>query len=529
VSLASKGANLYQSEIPETEDLPPHRAAVPVHPSVIEQAAAARRGHFIGLSIVFSLVLHGGFFAAALVWGQGDSIPEAQDGGAAVIRVEVAQIHETIAEKNVPASDSTFAEFSGDGQEPDEPIIIITSPPPPELRQQHNVAAPEPEAEWPAVIEGEKTPSPAEMEPAQPAPAESGESLPAAAETEAAPPAAIQAEATPPAAETQTAQPASAESGEPLHAAAEAEAAQPAAIETEAPPPAVETQTAQPAPAESGEPLPATAEAEATPSAAIEAEATPSAAEANITPPVAAEPATPPTLAAEAEKPQPAAAEPIQEAAVAEPDADDTPAAPARADISLAETEVPGLMADNLLPTVAVEAAQQRTEPQPSRREEAAMIVETRDRSYLPPERLGAGLPEARASILEEQAPAPRSRARPKRAAEFVATASVAPDGGRDIAPRRGSRAAVLAYKRRVRERIMQNLPQNEWGAGRVVIGLRLSRAGALLSTSVVKSSGRPALDRAALNSVRNAGPYPPPPTKGGPGQLALSMDFQFE
>jgi protein TonB len=84
-------------------------------------------------------------------------------------------------------------------------------------------------------------------------------------------------------------------------------------------------------------------------------------------------------------------------------------------------------------------------------------------------------------------------------------------------------------YKRRVRARIARNLPLGTLGSGRVAIGVRLSRRGGVMATSVLRSSGNPDIDYAALIAVRTAGPYPRPPSNALLRQLTLSISFRFE
>jgi periplasmic protein TonB len=100
---------------------------------------------------------------------------------------------------------------------------------------------------------------------------------------------------------------------------------------------------------------------------------------------------------------------------------------------------------------------------------------------------------------------------------------------GRSSGPSRASRMAMVMYKRRVKARISRSLPAGIFGSGRVSIGMRISRRGGLLSTTVLRSSGNPEVDRAALSAVRQAGPYPRPPAGASPRQLALSISFLFE
>lgn len=88
---------------------------------------------------------------------------------------------------------------------------------------------------------------------------------------------------------------------------------------------------------------------------------------------------------------------------------------------------------------------------------------------------------------------------------------------------------AALSYRRAVRGLIAQNLPAGGLGSGRVTVGLRLSASGAVLRVSVLRSSGNPVIDRAALASVRTAGPYPAAPGGISRSQLFLRIPFVFE
>jgi periplasmic protein TonB len=91
------------------------------------------------------------------------------------------------------------------------------------------------------------------------------------------------------------------------------------------------------------------------------------------------------------------------------------------------------------------------------------------------------------------------------------------------------SRIAMALYNRRVRARIASRLPLGTFGPGRVAVGIRLSRQGGVMGARVLRSSGNPAVDRAAVVAVRAAGPYPAPPARALPRQLNLSVSFYFE
>jgi periplasmic protein TonB len=64
------------SDICPLEDLPPHRAAVPVPPAVLAEEPDQRRGWRM-LNIAVALGLHCAFVAGALLWGQGSELPPA--------------------------------------------------------------------------------------------------------------------------------------------------------------------------------------------------------------------------------------------------------------------------------------------------------------------------------------------------------------------------------------------------------------------------------------------------------------------
>jgi protein TonB len=71
--------------------------------------------------------------------------------------------------------------------------------------------------------------------------------------------------------------------------------------------------------------------------------------------------------------------------------------------------------------------------------------------------------------------------------------------------------------------------PTSARGAtGHAVAHFVLSRTGNLLSASIVQSSGNPALDAAALASVRSANPFPPFPTEKTGAQDSFTAPINF-
>jgi protein TonB len=64
---------------------------------------------------------------------------------------------------------------------------------------------------------------------------------------------------------------------------------------------------------------------------------------------------------------------------------------------------------------------------------------------------------------------------------------------------------------------------------GKVVLRFTLSDRGDLQNVSVVRSSKSSDLDQAAVEAVRSAAPYPPPPRDLGQQELALEVAIFFE
>src|SRR5687768_12092100 len=100
------------------EDLPPHRAAIPVPPAILLEDKLTRRRKTVSIAVVFSVALHAGFLSAAALWGQGQPLPDA-DIFTAAIRVQIAEMHtgETIIAKGSEAAAARPA-----------PIVIQTKP-----------------------------------------------------------------------------------------------------------------------------------------------------------------------------------------------------------------------------------------------------------------------------------------------------------------------------------------------------------------------------------------------------------------
>jgi protein TonB len=66
-------------------------------------------------------------------------------------------------------------------------------------------------------------------------------------------------------------------------------------------------------------------------------------------------------------------------------------------------------------------------------------------------------------------------------------------------------------------------------GRGKVSVAFALSRTGRLLFARISRSSGRRALDQAALASVRGASPFPAPPARLKGARHRFVFPFYFQ
>lgn len=84
--------------------------------------------------------------------------------------------------------------------------------------------------------------------------------------------------------------------------------------------------------------------------------------------------------------------------------------------------------------------------------------------------------------------------------------------------------AAASNYPGRVMQRLSR-VPRPRAGArGTVVVAFRVSGGGGLAGVSVARSSGSGALDRAAVNMIRSAAPFPAPPP-GARRSFSISIE----
>jgi len=106
-------------------------------------------------------------------------------------------------------------------------------------------------------------------------------------------------------------------------------------------------------------------------------------------------------------------------------------------------------------------------------------------------------------------------------AAEATATPSIEniPEGERSVAPAQGTGATAQRIRVTWQKELMAHLDKHKrYPAERVLksaeilVGFVLDRMGHVLSTSIVKGSGDPVFDAAALDMIRRSDPVPQPP-----------------
>lgn len=87
---------------------------------------------------------------------------------------------------------------------------------------------------------------------------------------------------------------------------------------------------------------------------------------------------------------------------------------------------------------------------------------------------------------------------------------------------------ALSLYQRALWDRIAARRPAGIYLSGVAMIGFTLSAEGNLISTELAASSGNAMLDRLALRTIRNAGPFPPPPQGVAKDRLTFTIAFSF-
>ena len=123
-------------------------------------------------------------------------------------------------------------------------------------------------------------------------------------------------------------------------------------------------------------------------------------------------------------------------------------------------------------------------------------------------------------------------------AAEATATPSLdnAPVGPRSVAPAQGSGESARRVRATWQKELVAHLDKHKrypveraQKSAEIVVGFVLDRMGHVLSTSIVKGSGDPAFDEAALSMVKRSDPVPPPPPLVADEGLSFTLPVIFK
>ncbi len=87
---------------------------------------------------------------------------------------------------------------------------------------------------------------------------------------------------------------------------------------------------------------------------------------------------------------------------------------------------------------------------------------------------------------------------------------------------------SLRLYGQIVWARITAHKPRGVRLPGTATVTFALSAEGGLISAAITDSDGSSSLDRLALDTVRNAAPFPPPPPHATAAQLTFSVPFHF-
>ncbi len=170
--------------------------------------------------------------------------------------------------------------------------------------------------------------------------------------------------------------------------------------------------------------------------------------------------------------------------------------------------------------------AEQQTAPKPKRQEPAD--VKTKPEA----------LQESETETIEPQkpeAPQEKQETRPKEATQEkpltqVATASAEAQDEQQAAAAAARRSKAWSryetelYTTLERHKVKPRVRKN----ADVFLQITIASSGELVSRSVLRSSGVPELDGAALASLERARPFPPVPPEIGTGALTLTVPFQY-
>ncbi|MDR7123834.1 TonB family protein [Pseudotabrizicola sp. 4114] len=245
--------------------------------------------------------------------------------------------------------------------------------------------------------------------------------------------------------------------------------------------------------------------------------------EAAPAPPLLARPVTTtasPVAPATADTPRPALSLPVSDTAdlTAAPLADHAPpAAPEPAPPVVASlapapptSATQPVSPTELATTVEADAAAPETSPRP------------RPRAEKPEKRT----PEKRTAEKRTAIPAGNADRNARKGAqtgqENAAAAAAAAGAARAQGNQQAGNAARSSYPGLVLRKIERTRKPAHAARGTVVVAFRVAPSGALASARVARSTGDPSLERVALDHIRRAAPFPPPPA-------GAETDFRFE
>ncbi|RGP36715.1 energy transducer TonB [Pseudotabrizicola alkalilacus] len=233
-------------------------------------------------------------------------------------------------------------------------------------------------------------------------------------------------------------------------------------------------------------------------------------------PPHSAQPVTAqaaPVAPAMADSPAPSLSLPVSDAAdlTAAPPADPTPA--------LAPEPAPPVVA-SLSPAAPTSTAQPVSPTQLA----TAVEAEGAAPETSPRPRARAERPEKRVAEKRTASPtgnADRNARKGAQSGQENAPATAAATGTAQ-GNRQAGNAARSNYPGLVLRKIERTRKPAHAARGTVVVAFRVAPSGALASARVARSTGDPSLERVALDHIRRAAPFPPPPA-------GAETDFRFE
>jgi periplasmic protein TonB len=170
-------------------------------------------------------------------------------------------------------------------------------------------------------------------------------------------------------------------------------------------------------------------------------------------------------------------------------------------------------------PVDALDEPQEPTEPA---FKQAAAVIEPEKMSPPP-------APSPQPTERMERAKPPHPRKAQKEPMKKGGTPSRATKGSAASSGRvSASEGSTINYTALVRARVASRRPSGPGMRGTVVVIFGVSRSGGLAFASIKRSSGDQLLDRTVLSAVRNAAPFPTPPSGIASSQLRFSMPFYF-